>query len=57
MAFVLMKVCAGFVKRTQNTTLKIHHTRMNSYKGARLYNCAAVAICISATCKLSLVNH
>ena len=57
MTFVHMKVCAGFVKRTQTTTLKIHHTRLNSYKGARLYNCAAVATCNSDTCILSLVNH
>ena len=47
MTFVHMKVCAGFVKRTQTTTLKIHHTRMNSYKGASLYNCAAVAISVT----------
>ena len=57
MNFVHMKVCAGFVKRTQTTTLEIHHTRLNSYKGARLYNCAAVATCNSDTCILSLVNH
>ena len=57
MTFVHMKVCAGFVKRTQTTTLKIHHTRLNSYKGVRLYNCAAVATCNSDTCILSLVNH
>ena len=57
MTLVHMKVCAGFVKITQTTTLKIHHTWLNSYKGARLYNCAAVATCNSDTCILSLVNH
>ena len=41
----------GFVKRTQTTNYikDPPHTRLNSYKGARLYDCAAVATSNSDT--------
>ena len=57
MTFVHVKPHAGFVKRTQTITLKIHHTTLNSCKGARLYDCAAVATCNSDACILSSVNQ
>ena len=59
MTLVHMKPHVGGVKRTQttNNNKDAPHTRLNSCKGARLYNCAAVATFNSDTCILSLVNH
>mgnify|MGYP000161605594 FL=1 len=58
MSFVHMKPCAGVCKENTNYNIKDPpHTRLNSYKGARLYNCAAVATSNSDTSILSLVNH
>ena len=58
MTFIHMKPCARVCKKNTNYNIKDPlHTRLNSYKGARLYNCAAVATCNSDTCILSLVNH
>ena len=53
-----MKPCAGVFKENTNYNIKDPpHTRLNSYKGARLYDCAAVATSNSDTSILSLVNH
>ena len=59
MSFTHMKPCAGVCKENTNYNIKDPpHTRLNSYKGARLYNnCAAVATSNSDTSILSLVNH
>ena len=57
MTFVHMKPCAGVVKGTHTTVLRSTSYRLNSYKGVRLYDCAAVATSNSDTCILSLVNH
>ena len=58
MSFVHMKPCVGVRKENTNYNIKDPpHTRLNSYKGARLYDCAAVATSNSDTSILSLVNH
>ena len=50
-------MCWGCKENTNYNIKDAPHTRLNSCKGARLYNCAAVATCNSDTFILSLVNH
>ena len=50
-------MCWGCKENTDYNIKEPPHMRLNSYKGARLHDCAAVATCNSDTCILSPVNN